>query len=267
MANSGLYWEALPTLRGVLLQCGVLPLPEKRMKCHFWYCHHFLKIISCIYLWLCGVLAAAQAFLGLLPSHGAQAPDAAASPAAERALQGTQAAGLLQHVGSEVTAAVPGLWSTSSTAVAHGLSCSETCGVFPDQGSDPCLLHWQAETLPLSHQGSPAIILLVPSLSQCLLALRKCRAALSVGTGPRRVSPLLSRLQSTPWTLYWPPDHGSPQPNPIPPLLPCDSFHLCKHSPPSSPSVKTQYHSFQWVRLAEAKDETGSSLVTSPFYL
>ena len=125
----------------------------------------------------------------------------------------------LQHVGSEVAAAVPWLWRTSSTAGAPGLSCSETCGVFPDQGSDPCLLHWQAETLPLSHQGSPAIILVL-SPSQCLLALRKCRAALSVGTSPQRVSPLLSRLQSTPWTLYWPPDHGSPQPNPIPPLLP-----------------------------------------------
>ena len=37
----------------------------------------------------------------------------------------------------------------------HGLSCSEACGVFPDQGSNPRLLHWQADSLPLSHQGSP----------------------------------------------------------------------------------------------------------------
>ena len=27
--------------------------------------------------------------------------------------------------------------------------------VFPDQGLNPCLLHWQADSLPLSHQGSP----------------------------------------------------------------------------------------------------------------
>ena len=27
--------------------------------------------------------------------------------------------------------------------------------LFPDQGSNPCLLHWQADSLPLSHQGSP----------------------------------------------------------------------------------------------------------------
>ena len=107
----------------------------------------------------------------------------------------------LWHMGSVVAAVVPGLQSTSSTVVAHGLSCSETCGVFPDQGSNLCLLHWQAETLPLSHHGSPAIILVVLSPSQCLLDLRKCRAALSVGAGPWRASPLLSRLQSTPWPL------------------------------------------------------------------
>ena len=27
-------------------------------------------------------------------------------------------------------------------------------GVFPTQGSKPCLLHWQADSLPLSHQES-----------------------------------------------------------------------------------------------------------------
>ena len=27
--------------------------------------------------------------------------------------------------------------------------------IFPTQGSNPCLLDWQADSLPLSHQGSP----------------------------------------------------------------------------------------------------------------
>ena len=49
----------------------------------------------------------------------------------------------------------PGLWSTGSVVVAHRLSCSEVCGVFPDQEWNPCLLHWQVDSLPLSHQGSP----------------------------------------------------------------------------------------------------------------
>ena len=42
-----------------------------------------------------------------------------------------------------------------STVVVHGLSYSVACEIFPDQGSNPCLLHWQADSLPLSHQGSP----------------------------------------------------------------------------------------------------------------
>ena len=42
-----------------------------------------------------------------------------------------------------------------SVTVAHGPSCSAACGLFPDQGSNPCPLHWQADSQPLRHQGSP----------------------------------------------------------------------------------------------------------------
>ena len=28
-------------------------------------------------------------------------------------------------------------------------------GILPDQGSNPCPLHWQADSQPLRHQGSP----------------------------------------------------------------------------------------------------------------
>ena len=28
-------------------------------------------------------------------------------------------------------------------------------GIFLAQGSNPCFLHWQVDSLPLSHQGSP----------------------------------------------------------------------------------------------------------------
>ena len=51
--------------------------------------------------------------------------------------------------------------STGSVLVAHKLSCSAACGIFPDQGSNLCLLHWQADSLPLRHQGSPLIIVLI----------------------------------------------------------------------------------------------------------
>ena len=42
-----------------------------------------------------------------------------------------------------------------SAIVAHGPSCSAACGIFPDQGLNPCPLHWQADSQPLRHQGSP----------------------------------------------------------------------------------------------------------------
>ena len=48
-----------------------------------------------------------------------------------------------------------------SVVVAHGLSCSTACGILPDQGSNPCPLHRQADSQPLHHQGSPAVASLV----------------------------------------------------------------------------------------------------------
>ena len=42
--------------------------------------------------------------------------------------------------------------------MAHGPSRSAACGIFPDQGSNPCPLHWQADSQPLRHQGSPIYI-------------------------------------------------------------------------------------------------------------
>ena len=46
-----------------------------------------------------------------------------------------------------------------SVTVAHGPSCSAACGIFPDQGSYPCPLHWQADSQPLRHQGSPVFFI------------------------------------------------------------------------------------------------------------
>ena len=49
----------------------------------------------------------------------------------------------------------PRLQSTGSIVGVHGLSCSATCGIFLNQGSNWCLLHCQADSLPLTFQGSP----------------------------------------------------------------------------------------------------------------
>ena len=74
------------------------------------------------------------------------------SLAAELRLQGARASVLVAR----------GLRSCSSWAPEHRLSscstwssCSTACGIFLDQGLTPCLLHWQADSLPLNHQGAP----------------------------------------------------------------------------------------------------------------
>ena len=51
----------------------------------------------------------------------------------------------------------------------HELSGSSECGILPNQGSNPCLLrllHQQVDSLPLSHQGSPA-----PVICICMILL------------------------------------------------------------------------------------------------
>ena len=48
---------------------------------------------------------------------------------------------------------------SGSVVVAHGPSCSAACGIVPDQGSNPCPLHWQADSQPLRHQGSPSHVI------------------------------------------------------------------------------------------------------------
>ena len=53
--------------------------------------------------------------------------------------------------------AASGLWSTSSVMEGYGFSCSEARGILRDQGLNLCLLNWQADSLSLSHLGSPNI--------------------------------------------------------------------------------------------------------------
>ena len=55
----------------------------------------------------------------------------------------------LQRAGSVVAAL--GLHSVGSVVVEHKLSCSPACGIFPDQGSNLCLLHCRQILYHLSH--------------------------------------------------------------------------------------------------------------------
>ena len=97
-------------------------------------------VLYFIYLWLCCVFVAAACGLSLVVESRGYSLAAlhrllivVPSPVAEHRLCAQD----------------------SSVVVAHELSCSAACGIFPDQGSNPCLLHRQVHSYPMYHQASP----------------------------------------------------------------------------------------------------------------
>ena len=100
----------------------------------------FLKIFIYlfIYFWLCWVFVSVRG-LSPLAASGGHSSSRCTGLSLSRPL-------LLRSTGSR---------RAGSVIVAHGPSCSATYGIFPDQGSNPCPLHWQADSQPLRHQGSP----------------------------------------------------------------------------------------------------------------
>ena len=102
-----------------------------------------------IYFWLCWVFVSVQV-LSLVAASGGHSSSRCAGLSLSRPL-------LLRSTGSR---------RAGSVVVAHGPSCSVACRIFPDQSSKPCPLHWQADSQPLCHQGSPSSIL---SLFLCMV--------------------------------------------------------------------------------------------------
>ena len=91
-----------------------------------------------IYLWLCWVFVSVRG-LSLVVASGGHSSSRCTGLSLLRPL-------LLRSTGSR---------RAGSVIVAHRPSCSAACGILPDQGSNPCPLHWQADSQPLRHQGSP----------------------------------------------------------------------------------------------------------------
>ena len=91
-----------------------------------------------IYFWLCWVFVSVRG-LSLVAASGDHSSSRCAGLSLSRPL-------LLWSTGSR---------RAGSVVVVHGPSCSAACGIFPDQGSNPCALRWQADSQPLCHQGSP----------------------------------------------------------------------------------------------------------------
>ena len=108
----------------------------------FFFLNEILTIINFIYLftffWLCWVFVSVRG-LSLVAASGGHSSSRCTGLSLSRPL-------LLRSTGSR---------RAGSVVVAHGPSCSVACGIFPDQGLNPCPLHWQADSQPLRHQGSP----------------------------------------------------------------------------------------------------------------
>ena len=98
----------------------------------FWLCWIFVAARGLSLVALSGVFSLAVV-LGLL---------IAVASLTEHRLEGAQAR-QLPLSGSRVQASV---------VLAHGLSCPEACGILPEQGCNPCPLHWQADSQPLDLQ-------------------------------------------------------------------------------------------------------------------
>ena len=96
-----------------------------------------------IYFWLCCLFVSVRG-LSLVAASGGHSSSRCAGLSLSRPL-------LLRSTGSR---------RAGSAAVAHGPSCSAACGILPDRGSNPCPLHWQADSQPLRHQGSPLTLFL-----------------------------------------------------------------------------------------------------------
>ena len=104
----------------------------------FFVCFVLFCFVLFIYLWLCWVFVSVQG-LSLVVASGGHSTSRCAGLSLSRPL-------LLRSTGSR---------RAGSVVVAHRPSCSTACGILPDQGSNPCPLHWQADSQPLRHQGSP----------------------------------------------------------------------------------------------------------------
>ena len=108
----------------------------------FCFCFFFLLSNLFIYFLLCWVFVSVRG-LYLVAASGGHSSSQCAGLSLSRPL-------LLRSTGSR---------RAGSAVVAHGPTCSAACGIVPDQGSNLCPLHWQADSQPLRHQGSPRVFL------------------------------------------------------------------------------------------------------------
>ena len=137
MTDSIIHLVILVFLYGVLSVCQAV---EKQLigEVPLGFFFFFFNLFFFVYLWLCWVFVSVWG-LSLVVASGGHSSSRCAGLSLLWPL-------LLRSTGSR---------RAGSVIVAHGPSRSAASGIFPDQGSNPCVLHWQADSQPLRHQGSP----------------------------------------------------------------------------------------------------------------
>ena len=123
-SQMGMVISSLSTSEGKCeIKCGKCFVNYKMfffyMNC--WILFIYLFILFC---WLCWVFVSVRG-LSLVVASGGHSSSQCTGFSLSRPL-------LLRGTGSR---------RAGSVVVAHGPSCSMACGIFPDQGSNPCPLH------------------------------------------------------------------------------------------------------------------------------
>ena len=134
MALGGAQTSSLPQSPPLLMHCPV--------DCLSFFFFLIFTYFIYLFFWLCWVFVSVRG-LSLVAASGGHSSSRCAGLSLSRPL-------LLRSTGSRCA---------GSVVVAHRPSSSVACGIFPDQGSNPYPLHWQADSQPLCHQGSPRLSL------------------------------------------------------------------------------------------------------------
>ena len=120
----------------ILNHCTTKEAPDQLI---FFFLKYIIYLF--IYLWLCWVFVSVQGLSPVVASGGHSSSRCAGLSLSQPLL--------LRSTDSRCA---------GSVIVAHGSSCSVARVIFPDQDSNPCPLHQQADSQPLRHQGSPPLI-------------------------------------------------------------------------------------------------------------
>ena len=137
-----------------------------------------------LFLWLCWVFVSVRGLSPVVASGG--------HPSSRCAGLSRLRPLLLRSTGSR---------RAGSAIVAHGPSCSAARGIPPDQGSNPCPLHWQADSQPLRHQGSPEFPLFMWMISNTFspAALSQVSALVSYAQRPSKPELAMACISRHSW--------------------------------------------------------------------